>query len=110
MFMEAFHRVVKILYLHHKQNRIIDNLLTVLLKITRDKTFERFQKVEMGKSTHRICEIRKRHRVTRICLHSSFHCKFEIVLTSCDKVFLIYCALTTSLKNNVTYQKNVNAR
>ena len=63
MFMEAFHRVVKIVYLHHKQNQRIDNLLTVLLKITRDKAFERFRKVETGKSTHRLCEKRKRHRV-----------------------------------------------
>ena len=61
MFMEAFHRVVKIVYLHHKQNWRIDNLLTVLLKIARDKAFERFRKVETGKSTHRLCEIRKRH-------------------------------------------------
>ena len=41
MFVEAFHRVVKTVYLLHKQNWRIDNLLTVLLKIARDKAFER---------------------------------------------------------------------
>ena len=73
MFMEAFHRVVKIVILHHKQNRRIDNLLTVLLKITRDKAFERFQKVETGKSTHRLCEIRKRLRVAEETRKTSSH-------------------------------------
>ena len=62
MFLEAFHRVLKIVYLHHKQNRRIDFLLTTLLKIARDKAFERFRKLETGKSTHRICEINKRHK------------------------------------------------
>ena len=30
MFLEAFHRVLKIVYLHHKQNRRVDYLLTTL--------------------------------------------------------------------------------
>ena len=62
MFLEAFHRVLKIVYLHHKQNRRLDFLLTTLLKIARDKAFERFRKLETGKATHRICEINKRHK------------------------------------------------
>ncbi len=62
MFLEAFHRVLKVVYFNHKQNRRVDTLLTTLLKIARDKAFERFKKLEFGKSTHRICEINKRHR------------------------------------------------
>lgn len=62
MFLEAFHRVLKIVYFHHKQNRRIDFLLTTLLKIARDMAFERFRKLEIGKATHRICEIHKRHK------------------------------------------------
>ena len=62
MFLEAFHRVLKTIYFNHKQNRRIDFLLTTLMKIARDKAFERFNKEEKGKSTHRVCEINKRHK------------------------------------------------
>ena len=62
MFSEAFHRVLKIVYLRHQHNRRIDYLIYVLLKIARDKAFEQFQKMEKGKTTHRICDIHKRHR------------------------------------------------
>ncbi len=73
MFLEAFHRVLKIVYLYHKKNRRIDSLITVLLKIARDKAFERFRKVEMGKSTHRVCEIRKRHKKAEEMQDNSSH-------------------------------------
>lgn len=62
MYLESSHRVLKVVYLHHKQNRRIDHLTTVLLKISRDKAFDRLRKVEIGKSTHRTSEISKRHR------------------------------------------------
>ena len=62
MALEAFHRVLKVCYMERKQNRQIDFLLHVLLKISRDKVFERFIKMQKGKSSHRICEISKRHR------------------------------------------------
>ena len=62
MFLEAFHRVLKIVYLHHKQNRRVDSLLVALIKIARNTAFERMRKLEMGKNSHRICEIMKRHQ------------------------------------------------
>ncbi len=65
MFLEAFHRVLKVAYLNNKQNRRVDRLLTTLLKISRDKVFERFRKLEVGKPTHRICEINKRHKTAQ---------------------------------------------
>ena len=40
MFVESFHRTLKVVYLEHKQNRRIDVLLHVLLKLSRDKVFE----------------------------------------------------------------------
>ena len=61
MYVESFHRVLKIVYLDSKQNRRVDHLLTVLLRFARDKAFERIQKLEKGKSSHRIKEINKRH-------------------------------------------------
>ena len=62
MFLESFHKVLKTIYLHHKQNRRVDALLVTLIKVTRDKAFERFRKLEMGKSSHRICEVNRRHK------------------------------------------------
>ena len=36
MFVESFHRTLKVVYLEHKQNRRIDVLLHMLLKLSRD--------------------------------------------------------------------------
>ena len=62
MYLESFHRLLKVVYLESKQNRRLDRLLNVLLKIARDKAFGQFQKIHKGKNTHRIAEIRKRHQ------------------------------------------------
>ena len=62
MFLESFHRTLKVVYLEHKHNRRIDYLLHTLLKISRDKIFEQITKLEKGKFTHRISEINKRHK------------------------------------------------
>ena len=62
MFLESFHRTLKIVYLQHKHNRSIDFLLHVLFKIARDKVFEQLTKLEKGKYTHKISEINKRHK------------------------------------------------
>ena len=36
-------------------------MVYILLKIARDKAFNRFEKLNKGKSTHRVSEINKRH-------------------------------------------------
>ena len=46
-----------------KQNRRIDRLLHILLKIARDKVFGRVIKTQKGKMTYRLSEINKRHQV-----------------------------------------------
>ena len=61
MFVEAFHRTLKIVYLSHKQNRRLDFLLITLLKIARDKAYDSLIKSEKGKLSHRLCDINKRH-------------------------------------------------
>ena len=61
MHLEAFHRKLKVVYLNNKQNWCLDYLLHVLFKIARDIIFETFRKHEMGKVTHRKCEINRRH-------------------------------------------------
>jgi len=65
MALEAFHRLIKVCYMEKKQNRRIDFLLHLLLKIARDKIFERLQKTQKGKSSYRLCEINKRHRTAQ---------------------------------------------
>ena len=40
MYVETFHRVLKVVYLDSKQNRRMDHFLTVLLRFARDKVFE----------------------------------------------------------------------
>ena len=62
MFAEAFHRLLKMVYLHQKQNRRIDYLLHILLRISKDKAYERLQKTHKGKYSHRRSEINKRHK------------------------------------------------
>ena len=62
MYCESFHRILKIVYLDSKQNRRVDRLLAVLLRFAKDKAFERIQKLEKGKSSHRMKEILKRHK------------------------------------------------
>ena len=62
MHVEAFHRVLKYVYLHGKQNKRLDYLLHALLKIARDKWFERLLKCTKGKSTYRIVELNKKHK------------------------------------------------
>ena len=62
MAVEAFHHSLKTCYFEKKQNRRIDTLLHVLLKIARDKVFERVLKTQKGKMTYRVSEINKRHK------------------------------------------------
>ena len=61
MTIESFHRLLKVVYLDSKHNRRIDQLLSVLLKIARDKEFERLIKHEKGKLSYRTSEMNKRH-------------------------------------------------
>ena len=62
MHIESFHRLLKVVYLEGKHNRRLDRLLSILLKIARDKYFERVTKEHKGKNSHRIREINKRHK------------------------------------------------
>ena len=62
MFIESFHRCLKVVYLDAKHNRRVDNLLCTLLRIARDKVFDRLSKSEKGKLTNRMAEINKRHK------------------------------------------------
>ena len=62
MAVESFHHVLKVCYMEKKQNRRVDKLIHFLLKIARDKVFDRIIKTQKGKMTHRLSEIMKRHK------------------------------------------------
>ena len=51
---EAFHWSIKVCYMEKKQNRRIDHLIQVLLKIAGDKVYETLLKLQKGKISHRI--------------------------------------------------------
>ena len=73
MVVEAFHRVLKRVYLEGKQNRRIDHLMNKLLIIAKDAAFGRFIKLNKGKSTHRITEINRRHKTAEIMKKDGFN-------------------------------------
>ena len=62
MYVEAFHRVLQHIYLQGKSNRRVDKCVHTLLKITRDKTFERLIKLSKGKNTRKHSEIKKQEQ------------------------------------------------
>ena len=45
MHLESFHRVLKHVYIKGKRNKRLDKLLFLLLKLSRDKSFERITKL-----------------------------------------------------------------
>ena len=49
MFVESFHRVLKVVYFNNKQNRRVDHLIHTLLRMSRNLIYERLQKVEKKK-------------------------------------------------------------
>ena len=51
---EAFHRVLKHVYLKGKVNKRLDKCIGILMKLARDKGFERLVKLEKGKICERI--------------------------------------------------------
>ena len=61
MYVEAFHRVLKYIYLKGTVNKRVDKCIHVLLKIARDKFFDRLVKGSKGKYSFKLEDIRKRH-------------------------------------------------
>ena len=63
MYVESFHRLLKVVYLNSKQNHRVDRLIYVILRIARNLVYEQLQKAQVGKITHRKSEIYKRHKL-----------------------------------------------
>ena len=87
MYVEAFHHVLKHIYLKGKVNKRVDRCTHVLLKFPRDKAFERLVKLEKGKVTGHIHIIMTRH-LTSQKLSTSLvreHSDTSWIVTSSDK-------------------------
>ena len=68
MYVESFHRLVKYIYMRGRANKRIGKLLYILMKVSKDKAFERLCKLEKGKITGRVATIRRRHEESKnIC-------------------------------------------
>ena len=107
MFVESFHRLLKIVYLDGKQNRRIDRLLNILLRIARDKAYERLIKIEKGKTTHRVCEINKRHQAAKTLLQKK---KYELPTQEIDEHNITFWKVQGSdMKNEYTVVKLKNS-
>ncbi|XP_065896991.1 uncharacterized protein [Dysidea avara] len=61
MYVEAFHRLLKHVYMKGKCNKRVDKCIHMLVKLERDKAFERLRKLEKGKISSRLTVIHKRH-------------------------------------------------
>ena len=61
MFVEAFHRVFKRIYLGRKVNKRVDCCLLNLLKYARDQCFNRMIQLTKGKANYRVKAIQERH-------------------------------------------------
>ena len=67
MYVEAFHRVLKYVYLHGRVNRRLDTLVFTLLKFARDKAFDRLIKLSKGKAgINRLRMIHERHQTSSL--------------------------------------------
>lgn len=71
MFAEAFHRVLKVVYFNNKQNRRVDYLVHTLLRAAKNLIYDRLRKIELKASTHRKCEINKRHKLAQELMKKS---------------------------------------
>ena len=86
MFVEAFHNTLKQVYMQGKVNRRVDKCLHVLLRLARDKAFERLIKLEKGKTSSRLSAIHARHmaslELSSECVHVHIlRTKLHITLT-----------------------------
>ena len=94
MYVEAFHRVLKYVYLKGRVNKRVDKCVHVLLKLARDKGFERLVKMEKGKNTERINMIRIRHQSSLSLPLSAVHATYQkdtwkVMSSEADKTYTV---------------------
>ena len=65
MFCESFHRVFKCKYLKGRLHKTVYKCLLNLIKLNRDKIFERFSKLTKAKYISRMCFIKESHEASK---------------------------------------------
>ena len=95
---EAFHRVLKCVYFGKKENKPVDNLLLVVLRIARDNCFDQVRKMEKGKLKHIMREVKNRHDtdVLTLSLPLGRHLRCAAKYTVCSLYTAIGCLMQTS--------------
>ena len=90
MFVEAFHHVLKYIYMKGKINKRVDKCVDVLIKIARDKAFERLIKLQKGKVSLKVSSIRTRH-------HASLKLPLKLVKEGGEDDWTVQSSNTTDL-------------
>ena len=99
MYVESFHRTLKYIYMKGRTNRRIDNLIHILLNVSRDKGFERLCKLEKGKISGRLTTIRKRHltsnKLSSHLVSEAGDCEWRVKSTEADHEYTVTLESTT---------------
>ena len=98
MYVEAFHHVLKYIYLKGKVNKRVDNCIHTLLKVSRDKSFDRLTKLTKGKVTKMTTETNKRHM-------DSLEMDLDLVTQTKDEAWEVL-----SLERKTTYRVTVEKK
>ncbi|XP_050506252.1 uncharacterized protein LOC126884365 [Diabrotica virgifera virgifera] len=64
MSIERMHQTIKYLYLNGRQVRRLDKTINILIKLIKDKLFERLITLNKGKISSKLRELRKRHKTS----------------------------------------------
>ena len=60
-YVEAFHHILKYLYMKGKINQHVNKCIHLLMKIAKDKAFEGLIKLKKGKTSYQIGLLKSRH-------------------------------------------------
>ena len=107
MYLESFHKVLKYVYMKGKTNKRVDRCIHVLLRMARDKGFDRIMKLEKGKTTKKISIINNRHNRSLDLPVSSIHnvspSEWQVSSTTSNAIYTItleqqHCETNCSLR------------
>lgn len=90
MHLERMHRTLKYVYLKGKKVKRLDKGLMCIMKLVRDKTFERLMILHKGKLSSKLVDIRSRHKSSILLTTGgiiSTQCGWEISSSSRTEVY-----------------------
>ena len=103
MFVEAFHRVFKRIYLGGKVSKRVDSCLVNLLRFARDQCFGRVIQLTKGKDNFRVTAIYERHRRSQSLpvanVQSSGESAWNITSSDGKNIYEVQCIHRTCPEN-----------